>query len=110
MSTILELSEICAEQDPDPKDQRRRLVALLESSFERFAALPAFTNLGTTLTFADVERQSRAFAAYLQSVPGLASGDRVALMSPRPGRILDITQAGDVEAPLAKQLDGRVVV
>jgi ankyrin repeat protein len=31
MSAILELSEICAEQNPDAKDQRMRLVALLKS-------------------------------------------------------------------------------
>jgi len=63
-------------------DRYASLVALLESSFERFASQPAFTNLGTSLTFAEVERQSRAFAAYLQSVPGLAPGERVAIMLP----------------------------
>ena len=63
-------------------DRYASLVALLEVSFERFATQPAFTNLGTTLTFAEVERQSRAFAAYLQSVPGLSSGERVAIMLP----------------------------
>ena len=67
--------------DIDP-DTYSSLVALLEASFERFAERPAFTNLGTTLTYADVERQSRAFAAYLQSLPGLAPGDRVAIMLP----------------------------
>jgi uncharacterized protein len=30
MSVILELSEICAEQNPDPKHQRKRLVAILK--------------------------------------------------------------------------------
>ncbi|HVY64964.1 MAG TPA: AMP-binding protein [Gammaproteobacteria bacterium] len=67
------------EIDPDTYPS---LVALLEASFERFADRPAFENLGTTLTFADVERQSRAFAAYLQSLPGLKAGDRVAIMLP----------------------------
>jgi long-chain acyl-CoA synthetase len=67
--------------DIDP-DRYASLVALLESSFERFAARPAFTNLGTTLTFADVDRQSKAFAAYLQSLPDLAPGERVAIMLP----------------------------
>jgi long-chain acyl-CoA synthetase len=67
--------------DIDP-DRYPSLVALLESSFERFAARPALTNLGETLTFADVERLSRAFAAYLESVPGLAPGERVAIMLP----------------------------
>jgi long-chain acyl-CoA synthetase len=68
-----------AEIDPD---QHSSLVALLESSFERFADRPGFTNLGTTLTFAEVERQSRAFAAYLQSLPDLTPGERVAIMLP----------------------------
>jgi len=63
-------------------DRYTSLVALLESSFDRFGAQPAFTNLGTTLTFAEVERQSRAFAAYLQTVPGLVPGERVAIMLP----------------------------
>jgi long-chain acyl-CoA synthetase len=67
--------------DIDP-DEHASLVALLESCFERFAARRAFTNLGTTLTFAEVEVQSRAFAAYLQSIPGLAQGERVAIMLP----------------------------
>jgi len=67
--------------DIDP-DSYPSLVALLEASFERFATRRAFTNLGTTLTFADVERQSRAFAAYLQSVHALDAGDRIAIMLP----------------------------
>src|SRR6185503_15835802 len=67
--------------DIDP-DSYPSLVALLEASFERFGTRRAFTNLGTTLTFADVERQSRAFAAYLQSVHALHAGDRIAIMLP----------------------------
>jgi long-chain acyl-CoA synthetase len=63
-------------------DRYPSLVALLEASFERFASQPAFTNLDTTLSFAGVERHSRAFAAYLQSLPGVQRGDRVAVMLP----------------------------
>jgi len=63
-------------------DKYPSLAALLESAFERYGDRPAFTNRGTTLTFADVERLSRAFAAYLQAVPGLKRGDRVAVMMP----------------------------
>src|SRR5690606_27669784 len=55
------------------------LTALIETSFARFAAQPAFTNRDVTLSFADVERLSRAFAAYLQSLPGLEPGERVAV-------------------------------
>jgi long-chain acyl-CoA synthetase len=68
-----------AEIDPD---RYSSLVALLEATFEQYGARPGFTNLGTTLTFAEVERQSRAFAAYLQSLPDLGPGERVALMLP----------------------------
>jgi len=57
------------------------VVSLLESSCRRFAARPAFHNLGTTLTYDDLERLSRHFAAYLQS-QGLIKGDRIALMMP----------------------------
>ncbi|HEX6995776.1 MAG TPA: AMP-binding protein [Gammaproteobacteria bacterium] len=63
-------------------DKYPSLAALLEGAFERYRERPAFTNRGTTLTFADVERLSRAFAAYLQAVPGLKRGDRVAVMMP----------------------------
>ena len=58
------------------------LKELLEHSFREFAELPAFSNLGTTLNFAQVEQFSRYFAAYLQSATGLESGDRVAIMMP----------------------------
>ena len=68
-----------AEIDPD---RYASLCDLLESSFARFAAAPAFVNLGTTLTFADVERSSRAFATYLQALPGVERGARVAIMLP----------------------------
>jgi len=86
-----------AEIDPD---RYPSLVALLEASFARFAPQSAFTNLGTTITFADVERLSRAFAAYLQALPGAKSGDRVAVMVPNalqsPVLVLGILRAGMV--------------
>lgn len=58
------------------------LKELLERSFREFADLRAFSNLGTGLTYSEVERLSRRFAAYLQSVPGLEPGERVAIMMP----------------------------
>lgn len=68
-----------AEIDPG---QYASLKALLERSFREHAELTAFSNLGTTLTYADVERLSRQFAAYLQSAVGLEPGARVAIMLP----------------------------
>ena len=83
-----------AEIDPDSYPS---LVALLEASFARFAGQPAFTNLGTTLKFREVERLSRAFAAYLQTL-GLERGDRVAIMVPNtlqsPVALFGILRAG----------------
>ena len=63
-------------------DKYPSLAALVERAFDRYRDRPAFTNRGTTLTFGDVERLSRALAAYLQAVPGLKRGDRVAVMMP----------------------------
>jgi long-chain acyl-CoA synthetase len=84
-----------AEIDPDKYGS---LVALLDSSFAKYASQPAFTNLGTTLSFADVERLSRSFAAYLQGLPGVSRGDRVAVMVPNtlqyPVVLFGILRAG----------------
>ncbi len=57
------------------------LISLFEDSVRRFAARPAYHNLGITLTFGDLERLSRHFASFLQSL-GLAKGERIALMLP----------------------------
>ncbi|HEX6549296.1 MAG TPA: long-chain-fatty-acid--CoA ligase FadD [Gammaproteobacteria bacterium] len=74
--------------------------AILEDSCAKFAELPAFTNMGTTLTYSQIERQSRDFAAYLQKVAGLQKGDRVALMMPNllqyPVALFGILRAGMV--------------
>jgi long-chain acyl-CoA synthetase len=81
--------------DPDAYPS---LVEMLEASFERCDAAPAFTNLGTTLSFADVDRHSRAFAAFLRSLPGLSPGERVAIMVPNtlqsPVVLFGILRAG----------------
>jgi long-chain acyl-CoA synthetase len=62
-------------------DSDATLVSLLEASCTRFADRPAYHNLGVTLRFADLERLSRQFAAYLLDL-GLAPGERIALMMP----------------------------
>ena len=42
------------------------VVHLLEDAMRRYADKPAFRAFGQTLSFADVDRQSAAFAAWLQ--------------------------------------------
>ncbi|HHB12109.1 MAG TPA: long-chain-fatty-acid--CoA ligase [Chromatiales bacterium] len=64
----------------DP-DAYRSVAAVLDDAFARYAALPAFTNLGTVLSYARVEELSRRFAAFLQGL-GARPGDRIALMMP----------------------------
>ena len=55
---------------------------ILEKSCQRFGPLPAFSNMGTTLTYAELDVKTRVFGAYLQQTIGLSKGDRVALMMP----------------------------
>ena len=75
------------------------LVALLDESFKKYAALPAYRFMGKVITFAQVDEASRAFAAYLQA-QGLAQGDRVAIMMPNvpqyPVAVAAILRAGYV--------------
>ncbi|QQS55401.1 MAG: long-chain-fatty-acid--CoA ligase [Candidatus Competibacteraceae bacterium] len=54
---------------------------ILEKSCQRFADLPAYSNMGTTLRYRDIDRLSRDFGAYLQG-RGLGKGERVAIMMP----------------------------
>jgi len=57
------------------------LVALFEESFKAHSGKDAFICMGKTLTFGEVDKDSRAFAAWLQS-KGLQRGARVAIMLP----------------------------
>ncbi|HKW37961.1 MAG TPA: long-chain-fatty-acid--CoA ligase [Burkholderiales bacterium] len=54
---------------------------LFESATEKYRDRPAYTNMGRTLAFGDLERMTRAFGAWLQS-KGLPKGARVAVMMP----------------------------
>ncbi|MDM0106209.1 long-chain-fatty-acid--CoA ligase [Variovorax sp. J22R24] len=57
------------------------LVALMEESFSKYADRTAYSFMGKDVSYADVDRQSRAFAGYLQGL-GLVKGDRIAVMMP----------------------------
>jgi len=58
------------------------VVEVFERSCKRFADRPAFSNLGVTLTYAELERHSAAFAAWLQQHTDLVPGDRIAVQMP----------------------------
>jgi long-chain acyl-CoA synthetase len=82
-----------------PVDTYPSLIALAEESFKRYGNRPAFTCMDKTLTYADADRLSQAFGAWLQS-RGLPKGARVALMMPNilqyPVAILGVLRAGYV--------------
>ncbi len=84
-----------AEIDPDKYGS---LVEMFEESVSKFADLPAFVNMGQTITYRRLEEQSRAFAAYLQGELKLERGDRVAVMMPNllqyPIAVFGILRAG----------------
>ncbi|WGV21362.1 long-chain-fatty-acid--CoA ligase FadD2 [Pseudomonas putida] len=58
------------------------VVEVFERSCKRFADRPAFSNLGVTLNYAELERHSAAFAAWLQQHTDLNPGDRIAVQMP----------------------------
>ena len=58
------------------------LKEIFETSCERFAGLPAYSNMGVAISYRELDEASRAFGAYLQKVVGLKRGDRVAIMMP----------------------------
>ncbi len=55
---------------------------MMQQAFRAYATLPAFHNMGKTLTFAELEHKANAFAGYLQNDLGLKKGERVAIMLP----------------------------
>ena len=71
---------------------------LFEGCCAKFKDLPAYSNFGCTMSYADLDARTREFAAFLQSLPGLAKGDRVAIMMPNllqyPIAIFGILRAG----------------
>ena len=77
------------------------VLEMLEGAMKRYADKPAFRCFGKTLTYADTDRLSRAFAAYLQNKLGIRKGDRVAVMLPNlpafPLAMLGIIRAGAVQ-------------
>jgi len=82
-------------------DAYRSVLELFEQAMQRFADKPAIRCFDQTLTYADTDRLSRNFAAFLQSKLGVAKGDRIAVMLPNiPAfavAMLGIVRAGAVQ-------------
>ena len=91
---------------PDIESAPYRTIGdLVRSVAATYGNTPAFTvcmpnGMNGTLTFAEVDEMSDAFAVYLREVAGLAAGDRVALQMPNclafPVAAFGILKAGCV--------------
>ena len=83
-----------AEIDPDKYQSIRDL---FDESVAKFGARPAYHCMGKEITFAELDRMSAAFGAWLQS-HNLQKGDRVALMMPNvlqyPVALFGVLRAG----------------
>lgn len=65
-----------------PTPEAKSVRDMIDSALSTFADRPCFTNMGTTLTYRDVDKLSMQFACYLQQTLGLIKGERVAIMLP----------------------------
>ncbi|MEO0876893.1 MAG: AMP-binding protein, partial [Bacteroidota bacterium] len=57
------------------------LISFFAERFKAYGALPAFTSMGKTISFAELDQMSTQFGAFLHS-RGLEPGDKIALMMP----------------------------
>lgn len=92
-------------------DRYSSVVQLLEDAMQRYAERPAFHCFGQTLSYSDCERQSRAFAAYLQQRLGVKRGDRIGVMMPNlpafPLALMGILRTGAAQVNINPQYTPR---
>ncbi|ASR44358.1 long-chain-fatty-acid--CoA ligase [Xanthomonas citri pv. mangiferaeindicae] len=86
---------IPAEIDPN---EYPSVPAVLDEAIAKYRDKPAFSNMGKTLTYGELDTYSQQFAAYLLGELKLKKGDRVAIMMPNclqyPIAIFGVLRAG----------------
>ena len=65
-----------------PTPPWRSVRDLFEHSFATYPDNPAYSNMGRTLSYTDLNQLSMRFASFLQKKLGLTRGERVAIMMP----------------------------
>ncbi|MGM0783185.1 MAG: AMP-binding protein [Pseudomonadota bacterium] len=73
---------ILAGPDIDGMEDYRSVMEVFHAAVGRYADNPAFSCMGRTLSFADLDRLSGDFAAWLQAETELEPGDRIAIQLP----------------------------
>ena len=63
-------------------DKYSSMVDVFDQAVNKYADSPAFSAVGATLTYRDLDTQSRNFAAWLQNKTDLKPGDRIAVQMP----------------------------
>lgn len=81
-------------------DRYESLVIFLEEALEKYKNLPMLENMGKILTYAEINRLTQNFAAYLQNCTNLKPGDHIAIQLPNllqyPIAMLGALRAGMV--------------
>jgi long-chain acyl-CoA synthetase len=72
-------SSVAQQIDPKIYDN---IVHIFDQSFKTYADKPAFHNMGTTLTYAELADRGKRFGDYLQNELKMKPGDRIAIMMP----------------------------
>ena len=87
------------------------LVHVIQQACLRYSALPAFTQDGHTISYAEFGQWSARLTNWLRSAPGLSAGDRVALMMPNllqyPVALAAVLQANMVVVNINPQYTAR---
>jgi long-chain acyl-CoA synthetase len=65
-----------------PIPEHKSIRDMIEFALREFSSRPAFTNMGSSLTFRELDELSMQFACYLQKELRLLKGERVAIMLP----------------------------
>jgi long-chain acyl-CoA synthetase len=80
--------------------QYHSIVEVFEKSLKEYADHPAFTNLGYTMSYSELDKLSADFASYLQNHTTLKPGDRIAVQMPNllqfPVAVIGAMRAGMV--------------
>lgn len=65
-----------------PTPEFGSLREMMDFAFREYADRPAYSNMGTSMSYRELDQYSMQFACYLQNTLGLTRGERVAIMLP----------------------------